>query len=176
MGKTTVAGILSKRLGMKVIGVGGILKEMAEGLGFKVTGEGWWDTEEGMRFADRRKQISDFDKKADEEVIKKAEGGNVIITSYTLPWICKCGIKVWLSGSVENLAERMAERDGIGVEECIRIIKERDEKNYKLYKELYGIEFGRDLKPFDIIIDTDNIDAEAVADKVIEFVKSKKKG
>ena len=173
-GKTTVGGIVAKKLGLKVIGGGDVLKEMAEGLGFKVTGEGWWDTPEGMKFLERRKQISDFDKKVDEMLIKKAKTGNVVITSYTMPWICEYGIKVWLSGSAEKRAERMAERDSSTVEFCLSITKERDEKNYKLYKSLYGIEFGKDLKPFDINIDTDNIDADKVADILIEFIKNRK--
>jgi cytidylate kinase len=173
-GKTTVGGIVAKKLGLKVIGGGDVLKEMAEELGFKVTGEGWWDTTEGMKFLERRKQTSDFDKEADKRLIKKAKAGNVVITSYTMPWICDCGIKVWLSGSAEKRAERMAERDNNTLEACVRIVKERDEKNYRLYKNLYGIEFGKDFKPFDINIDTDNIDADKVADILIEFIKNRK--
>jgi CMP/dCMP kinase len=173
-GKTTVGGIVGKKLGLKVVGGGDVLKEMAEELGFKVTGEGWWDTPEGMKFMERRKQISDFDKRADALLIKKAKAGDVIITSYTMPWICDYGIKVWLSGSAEKRAERMAERDKSTLEFCIDMVKQRDEKNYRLYKSLYGIEFGKDLKPFDINIDTDNIDADKVADILIEFIKNRK--
>ena len=174
-GKTTVGGIVAKKLGLKFMGGGDILKEMAEELGYVVTGEGWWDTEEGMKFAEKRKQIQDFDKKVDEKLIKKAKNGDVVMTSYTMPWICEYGVKVWLSGSIEKRAERMSERDKREISECIEIIKERDAKNAKIYKELYGVDFGKDLKPFDINIDTDNIDAEKVADILMEFIKNRVK-
>jgi cytidylate kinase len=170
-GKTTVGGIVAARFGLKVMGGGDALKEIAEDLGFKVTGEGWWDTPEGMKFVEKRKMMPDFDKKVDEKLMKRAEKGDVIITSYPLPWICKCGIKVWLSGSEEKRAERMAARDNKTVQECINIIRQREEKNYKMYKSMYGIEFGKDMRPFDINIDTDDIDAEKVAEVLIEFIK-----
>ena len=175
VGKTTVAGIVAKRLGLRFLGGSDILKEMAGELGYKITGEGWWDTEEGMRFLAERKRIPDFDKKADEMLIKRAKEGNVVMTSYTLPWICEYGIKVWLSASVEKRAERMAERDKIDFKECINIEKKREMENYKLYKQLYGIEFGRDMKPFGLIINTDDISAERVADAIIKYVEFRSK-
>lgn len=109
VGKTTVAGIVAKRLSLKFLGGSDILKEMAAELGYKITGEGWWDTEEGIRFSKERERIPDFDKRTDEMLVNKAKAGNVVMTSYTLPWICPHGIKIWLSGSVEKRAERMAE-------------------------------------------------------------------
>ena len=32
--------------------------------------------------------------------------GNIVITSYTLPWLINDGIKIWLSGSIENYEYR----------------------------------------------------------------------
>jgi cytidylate kinase len=175
VGKTTVAGIVAKRLGLKFLGISDILKEMAGELGYKTAGEGWWDTEEAMRFCEERKRTPDFDKRADEMLVNKAKAGNVVITSYTAPWICEYGIKVWLSGSLEKRAQRMSERDKIPFDECIKIEKKREEENYNLYKHLYGIEFGKDMKPFELRINTDDISAEQVADVIIKYVKDKSK-
>ena len=38
----------------------------------------------------------------------------------------------------------------------------------KIYKSLYGFEFGEDLSVFDKVIETDNLDAE----QVLEIAKS----
>ena len=49
-----------------------------------------------MKFLDQRKENSEFDKKVDEKLIQLFETGNVVITSYTLPWLIDSGIKLWL--------------------------------------------------------------------------------
>ena len=39
-----------------------------------------------------------------------------------------------------------------------------NQENKKIYKALYGFEFGEDLSVFDKIIETDNFDASQVID------------
>jgi cytidylate kinase len=68
----------------------------------------------------------------------------------------------------------MARRDGLPVSECRQVLTVRDEENYKLYKKIYGIEFGRDLKPFDLVVETDGIDEERVAQIVIRYAKARR--
>ena len=60
------------------------------------------------------------------EIVRK---GGAVITSYTLPWLVKeeYVIKLWLRGSPENRAKRMANRDDISFAEAKRIIALRDE-------------------------------------------------
>ena len=67
----------------------------------------------------------------------------------------------------------MARRDGLSVPECREVLSVRDEENYKLYKKIYGIEFGRDLKPFDLVVETDGIDEDRVAQIVVEYVRAR---
>ena len=152
-GKTTVGGIVAKKLGLKVVGGGDVLKEMAEELGFKVTGEGWWDTPQRHKVHETPQAVSDFDKRADALLIKKAKIGDVVITSYTMPWICDYGIKVWLSGSAEEGRKNVGE-DNIS-DACIGIVKQRDEELQAL-QEPVRHRVRKDLAPFDINIDTDN--------------------
>jgi cytidylate kinase len=40
-----------------------------------------------------------------------------------------------------------------------------------LYKKLYGFDFGDDLSVFDIIIDTDGLDADTVLKTTIQKVR-----
>ncbi|MDA4122079.1 MAG: AAA family ATPase [Thaumarchaeota archaeon] len=170
VGKTTAAKTIAKSLGLKVVGGGDILKEIAIEQGYNAVGDDWWDSAEGMRFLKKREGSSKFDKEVDERLLKKVERGNVVITSYTLPWLSKKGIKVWLAGSPQKRAERMAKRDGTTPEACMAVIAQRDRENFKLYKKLYKIEFGKDLSPFHLVVGTDDIKAPRVSREVLDYV------
>jgi CMP/dCMP kinase len=168
VGKTTVAKILASKLNLKLIGGGDVLKEIALEEGYNAVGDDWWDTKEGMRFMEEREGSSEFDKEVDRRLLARAKKGDVVITSYTLPWLAKEGIKVWLSGTKRSRAERMAKRDSTTPEECAKVIEDRDRENYALYKKLYGLRFGKDLSPFAIVVGTDGTPAAEVAKLVLE--------
>jgi CMP/dCMP kinase len=172
VGKTTVAKKIAAMLKVPVIGGGDILKEIAVEQGYHATGDDWWDTDEGMRFLEKRKGSPKFDKEVDARLLRKVEQGGLVITSYTLPWLARKGLKIWLSGTPASRAERMAKRDALTPEECMKIIMKRDEENYELYKKLYRIEFGRDLSPFHLVVGTDAIDAEKVAKAILDYISA----
>ena len=168
VGKTTVAKIIASELGLKLIGGGDVLKEIAIEEGYNAVGDDWWDTKEGMKFMAERAGSSEFDKEVDKRLLARANKGDVVMTSYTLPWLSKAGIKVWLSGTKRSRAERMAKRDSSSPEECAKVIEARDRKNFALYKKLYGIRFGKDLSPFSMVVGTDGVPAAQVARSVLE--------
>jgi CMP/dCMP kinase len=172
VGKTTAAKTIATKLGLDLVGGGDILKEIALEEGYKATGDDWWDTEEGMKFLKKREGSSKFDKEVDARLLKKVDKGNVVITSYTLPWLAKKGVKVWLAGTPQSRAERMAKRDGTTPEECMAVILKRDEENYKLYKKLYKIEFGKDLSAFHLVVGTDRVAAASVAKEVLDYISA----
>ena len=174
VGKTTVSHKVAEALGKPMLGGGDVLKEMAVEEGFEPGGDDWWDTAEGMRFLQERKKKSGFDKEVDARLIQKARKGDVVITSYPVPWLTGDGLKVWLSGSVKSRATRMSKRDGTPVSKCRDVLSVRDQENYRLYKKLYGIEYGRDLGPFDLVVETDSIDEARVAEIVIRYVKDRR--
>ena len=167
VGKTTVAKIIAAKLGLKLVGGGDILKEIAVEEGYNAVGNDWWDTREGMRFMAERAGSPEFDREVDKRLLARAQKGDVVITSYTLPWLAKEGVKVWLSGTKQNRAERMAKRDSSSPEECAKVIDARDRENYALYKQLYGISFGNDLSPFTMVVGTDAVPAEKVAASIL---------
>jgi CMP/dCMP kinase len=174
VGKTTVSRKVADTLKLPLVGGGDVLKEMAVEEGYTPGGEDWWDRGEGMKFLQERKKSSDFDKEVDARLLQKAKRGDVVITSYPVPWLTKDGIKVWLSGSVKSRAARMSRRDGLSMSKCKEVLSVRDTENYKLYKKIYGIEFGRDLTPFDLVVETDSIDEGKVAEIVIHYMKNRR--
>ncbi len=175
VGKTTLAKLLANMLNISSIGGGEILKEMAQERGYSPTGDDWWDTAEGMKFLKERERNPGFDKEVDKRMEKKISEGNIVVTSYTAPWLFKEGFKVWLDASVEKRTERMSKRDGTETTETGDVVKLRDKENHKLYMSLYKIDFGQDKTPFDIIIDTNNKKPEEIANLILEKYKEQNK-
>ncbi|CDI05245.1 (d)CMP kinase [Candidatus Nitrosotenuis uzonensis] len=172
IGKTTVSKGLAKEFGMQSLSGGDVLKELAKEQGFKTERDDWWDTKDGMKFLDQRKDNYEFDRKVDERLKEIFLKGNVVITSYTLPWLVKGGIKIWLGGSRKISAERMQTRDNMSHSEAFEIVKKRYDENKMLYKKLYGFDFGDDLSVFDIVIDTDGLDAKTVLNMAIQKARA----
>ena len=170
-GKTVAAAAISKALGVRMLGGTDILKQMAIDRGYRPGGEEWWDTEEGMRFIKERKTNPEFDKETDRRMAEAIRKGNIVVTSYTAPWIIKEGFKVWMSASRETRAKRMANRDHIEVKDAVAVIAKREEENRKLYMALYKIDFGHDTKPFDLVVETDDKDADEVARIILDNFK-----
>ena len=162
IGKTTIAKGLATEFDLQYISGGDALKELAKEQGFKIQGNDWWDTEEGMDFLNFRQQNFQYDKIVDQKLKEIFQKGEVVITSYTLPWLVDGGIKIWLFGSHQNSAERMKIRDNVNVEQALKIVKKRYAENKSLYKKLYGIDFKDDNTIFDKIIDTSNLSANEV--------------
>jgi len=168
IGKTTIAKGLAQEFDLVHLSGGDILKELAEEKGFKTKGDDWWDTQEGMNFLVQRQKNYEFDKKVDDKLKKLFSAGDVVITSYTLPWLVEGGVKIWLSGSKENSAQRMTTRDNLSKNNALEIVQKRYNENKIIYKALYEFEFGEDLSVFDKIIKTDDLNVE----QVLEVAKS----
>jgi cytidylate kinase len=161
-GKSTLAKRLATEYGLKCYSGGDALKALAIDEGYKAIERGWWESEEGMRFLERRSNDPKFDKAVDQKLLKLAREGNVILDSWTMPWLLEESFKIWLETSLEKRAERIAGRDNMGFEEALKALREKERRTKSIYKELYGFSLGDDFAPFKLILDTDALDAEEV--------------
>lgn len=175
VGKTTLAEGLAKEFGYSIYNGGDILKNIAKDRGYRITGKDWWDTTEAARFMEERKNDISFDLMVDETLTEIVANGEVVITSYTLPWLTRIPITFWLSASVESRSERMAERDNIDVCDALKIIQSRDNENKRIYKKIYGPRFGEDFQVFDIVLNTELLSLEALIDISKRIVKKIKR-
>lgn len=159
VGKTTIANKLAEEFSLVMYNGGDILKMLAAEKGYFTARDDWWDTEEAKKFMRERKSDPSFDKKVDKKLGEIVRKGGAVITSYTMPWLVKeeSVIKLWLRGSSDNRAKRMANRDDISFTEAKKIIALRDEENKKIYYKLYGFRFGEDLTVFDYVLNTDRL-------------------
>ena len=172
-GKSTVAKKLAKKYGLKYYSGGDALKALAIKEGHKPLEHGWWESSEGISFLEKRKTNLKFDKKVDEELLKVAKEGNVVLDSWTMPWLLKKGFKIWLEASIEKRAERIAKRDNISINEALKALEIKEKETKSIYQKLYGFSLGEDFTPFHLILDTDNLRAEEAFEilcKVIDNV------
>jgi cytidylate kinase len=161
-GKSTLAKKLADRYGLKYYSGGDALKALAMEEGHKNIEQGWWESKEGMRFLEKRKKDPKFDRAIDNKLVELAQKGNVVLDSWTSPWLLKRGFRIWLEASTEKRAERIAKRDGIAFEQALKALENKESLTKGIYKRLYGFSLGEDYEPFHFILDTDNLRAEEV--------------
>jgi CMP/dCMP kinase len=161
-GKSTLSKKLAQKYNLKCYSGGDALKELAKTEGYNVSDEGWWESPEGLNFLKERLSDPKFDKTVDAKLLEYAEQGNVLLDSWTMPWLLKEGFKIWLMASIEKRAARVAVRDKISIEEAFRVLNEKETRTKAIYKDLYGFVLGEDFEPFDLVLDTDNLNAQEV--------------
>ena len=172
-GKSTIGRELAERYGLKYVSGGEALREKARELGYEPSGPGWWEGPEGMKFMEERLKNPRFDREVDEWLLSLAREGHVVIDSWTIAWLLKgdTGLKICLYGSKEVRAKRVAQRDGVPVEEALRALEEKEEKTREIYEHIYGFDLW-DLSPFDLIVDTDNLSPDEVVETIAAVVES----
>jgi cytidylate kinase len=161
-GKSTLAKKLAKKYYLKYYSGGDALKALAVEEGYEASKPGWWESPVGLKFLRQREDNPKFDEAVDHKLTEYAEQGNVLLDSWTMPWLLKKGFKIWLLASMKKRARRVAKRDRITVEKALEVLKEKEDRTKAIYKKLYGFTLGEDFAPFDMVLDTENLNAEEV--------------
>ena len=161
-GKSTLSKKIAAKYNLRCYSGGDALKELAKEAGYEITGEGWWESPEGLSFLECRVNDSQFDRDVDRKLLEYATQGNVLLDSWTMPWLLKDGFKIWLMASFDKRAARVAERDKMSFEQAFAVLKEKEAQTKAIYKKLYGFNLGEDFVPFNFILDTDNLNADQV--------------
>ena len=171
-GKSTLSKKLAEKYNLKCYSGGDALKELAKAEGYDVSCQGWWESLEGLNFLKERVIDPKFDKAVDAKFLEYAQQGNVLLDSWTMPWLLKEGFKIWLMASIEKRATRVAERDKITVNEAFKVLEEKEAMTKAIYKKLYGFVLGEDFAPFDLVLDTDNLNAEEVFEVLCRVINN----
>jgi cytidylate kinase len=161
-GKSTLSKKIAEKYHLKYFSGGDVLKDLAKQEGYDVSIRGWWESPEGLKFLKERVNDSKFDKAVDDKLLDYAQQGDVLLDSWTMPWLLNAGFKIWLEASFEKRAARVAERDNMSLAVALKVLKEKEAHTKAIYKELYGFVLGEDFKPFDFVLDTDNLSAAEV--------------
>ncbi len=169
-GKSTLAKLVAKHFKMEYISSSTLLKGM---LGYDYRKQkDFWDTK-GLYLSNER-NTKTVDKELDKIQLKLAKEGNKVFDSWAMGWLYKGkAIKILISASEKVRAERMSKRDSLSKAECIRSLKKRDKENGVFFKKLYSIDILNDIRPFDLIINTDELNEKEVYNAVKDYIKNK---
>jgi CMP/dCMP kinase len=171
-GKSTLAKKLAEKYGLRYYSGGDALKDLAKDEGYDTSVQGWWESPVGLQFLQTRLSDPKFDKAVDDKLLEYACQGNVLLDSWTMPWLLKGGFKIWLEASFQKRAARVAERDSMTLEQAVKVLAEKEGRTKAIYKSLYGFTLGEDLAPFDFVLDTDNLNAKEVFEVLCRVMDS----
>lgn len=180
-GKSTLAENLAKHFKLKCVHASDVLKQLLEkdvesiDLDKTTGGTGWWESSEGKKFMKQRTADGTLDKILDKKLLELIKKGNIVLDSWTMPWLSKAGYKIWLNTSIEERANRVSERDKLSIEEVKEKIASRDKETSLIYEKLYGFKMGKDLTPFNLILKTDGMSIEEVFEKAKKTIEKEVK-
>lgn len=177
-GKTIMANRLAKGLKLRVVHPSGILRAICLGKDWKkykkVGNNGFWESEKGAKILkDRLNEDVPPDVLCDKIIMREAKRGGVVIDSWSLPWLFKEGIKIYLKASRKLRAERVSKRDRQDFKKIYNIIYQKDHDTRMLYKRIGKFDIAKDFDVFDVIIDTSSLTKESVEKKIMDYVKNK---
>jgi len=164
-GKSTAGKILAERLGYDFFSGGYFFRQKAKEMGMSL--------EEFGTYAENHPEI---DREIDDlnlRLLKEKE--NVVLESRLAGWICvKNGIdafKVFIDASPYIREARVKGRDNVSNGEAITA---REYSERKRYMEFYSID-PEDTEIYDLIISSDALSAEQVADEIYARIREKGK-
>ncbi len=169
-GKSVLCEKIAAHFGLEYVPTSGVLRKLIEKELKKqnidaAKNTGFWESAEGKQFMAERTKNPKFDKKLDKELLRLIGKGNVVLDSWTMPWLSKKGFKIWLTASDKVRFERLALRNNKSVEEVAASAKEKEKNTAAIYKKIYGFDWGKDLMVFDCVIETDDLDEQGVFEK-----------
>jgi len=175
-GKSTLAEKIAKKLRWKCVHSSHIFRQIQAKQkkldAYKTKqGKGYWESNEAMKYYQKRLQNFSFDKMVDRELLRAIKKGNVVMDSWAMPWLSKKGFKIWLSVSQQERIKRIVGRDHMNPKEAAKRLQTKEKKTAQIYKRLYGFDFGTDLTPFNLVIDTTPLNEKQVFRAVYSIVR-----
>ncbi len=169
-GKSTIAKLLSKKLGLKHYSTGDYMRDMAKKRGITLGELG----EIAEKNRDIDDELDDWQKKIDVEkdnfVMDSRLGWHFIHNALKIFLDCKLDITMKrILG--DNSISREIEKKTTDLESTKKKIIERAKSEKKRYKELYGIDYY-DKKNYDLIVDTSGKTKEQVVDEISEYIQN----
>ncbi len=174
-GKSTIANFISEHYGLRVIHPSGILRDLYEGKEVDIEqtryNTGFWESREGVElFKNRLAENEPLDLVSDRILLQEVERGNIVIDSWSLPWLSNKGTMIYLEADLELRARRVAKRSGIIYERAIDIVSMKDEETRKLFKRLYDFDIKGDHDVFDYIINTNKLNLNEVFTRLCDYL------
>jgi len=159
-GKTTVAQILEKKLGLKYVYSGMIFRELAKKHNMGL--------EEFGKYCEKNSRI---DKELDNKQLEILKKGDVILEGRLAGWLAYKNnipaLKVLIDADLETRARRIVNREEGEIEKRKKEIQKREESEAKRYKKYYKADL-KDKSIYDLVIDSTNKTPEEIVEFIIQ--------
>ncbi|MBS3061645.1 MAG: AAA family ATPase [Candidatus Diapherotrites archaeon] len=179
-GKSTLVDLLSEKLSLRVVHTSDVLRQLKQKNASDIDvyktkmQTGFWESKESDTFNQARLAQGGLDRKLDQLLLSIIDDGDVVMDSWTMPYLSKKGFKVWLGVEDATRLGRIAERDQKPVKEVRLAVQKKESNTREIYRKLYGFEFG-DLSPFHVVLDTTRLSPVQVLDAIMTEVENARK-
>lgn len=166
-GKSTVGKILSEKLGMEYYSTGQAFRDLAQEKNMSL-----------KQFTNYVEEHPEIDLQLDDKIIEVAKQGDILIDSQLSGYLLRdlADFKILLTCPIETRIKRMAERDNSSIEQKLNETVAREKSELERFKKLYHINLENTEKNkqiYDYIIDTENLSAHEVVDKILSTITHK---
>ena len=161
-GKTTVAELLYKKLGIPYISSGMIFRELADKYGMTLA--------EFSKYCEEHKEV---DRELDEKQIEFLRKGDIILESRLSGWLAYRNnipaFKILIDADELIRAERIVKREGGDIQQRLKELIEREQSERKRYLNYYGINM-RDTSIYDLTVDSSNHAPQEIIDLILKHL------
>jgi predicted cytidylate kinase len=163
-GKTTVAKLLEKHLGLRYVYSGEIFRQLAEKYHMSL--------EEFGRYCESHREI---DEELDRYQLDVLRQGNVIVEGRISGWLAFqnkiSAVKVLLQADIAVRAGRVVKREQGDMEKRKKEILKREKSEATRYKNYYGIDVT-DTSIYDVIVDAGNKTPEEIMGIIVKHLRT----
>jgi predicted cytidylate kinase len=158
-GKTTVARLVARELGLEHVYAGDIFRRQATEAGVSL--------EEYARRAERDHSI---DRALDDQMRRRAARGDAVLEGRLAAFMAEevgvPALRVYLDASEAVRAARIVGREGGEATTRLREIQAREASDARRYREIYGFDY-HDRARYDLVLDTDRRTPEELAGEIV---------
>jgi cytidylate kinase len=158
-GTSTVARLVASRLGIDHLDGGTAFRALA--------------AERGLSLADfalLAEGDDAIDRALDDRLVERARQGEVVLESRLAGWLATraglAALRVWISCDELERAARVGGREGDGAAAALADNRKREASERARYRAYYAIDLT-DLAPYDLVIDSTDLDPGAIVDQVV---------
>jgi len=155
-GNTTVSKIVADRLGLRFVNF--TFRSLAQETGISL-----------RDVLDMASKDESWDREVDKRQLElaRSEGGCVLGSRLAIWILEEADLKVYLRANARTRAARILKREGESIESAAAFTAERDRQDHARYLRIYSID-NNDYAFADIVIDTDDLEPEKIAEIIIE--------
>jgi cytidylate kinase len=158
-GKTTVARLVARELGLEHVYAGNLFRRQAEAAGLTL--------QEYLRRAETDPTI---DRALDDRMRARARAGDAVLEGRLAAFMAaEAGVPaltVFLDASEGVRAARIADREGGATGERLHDIQAREASDRRRYREIYGVDY-HDRSRYDLVMDTDRRTPDDLARAIV---------